>query len=98
MLQARSIGVDHVQLEVAAIALVLVGRKDNLLAVRCEGGGEARATEIGDLFGVLAFAVGHPQLHLHRRGEVVIQQVAVILDLLRRVGMVGAPHDLLGIA
>ena len=48
--------------------------EQDLLAIGRERGRKARAAEIGDLLGVLAIAIGHPQLHLHRSGEVFFEQ------------------------
>src|SRR5579883_475200 len=98
LFQAGTVSVDQIQFEAAAVAIVLVGGKKDFLAIRGESGGEAGAAEIGDLFDVFAVGIGDVELHLHRRGEVLRQQRAILLQALRRSGVIGSPNKLLAVA
>src|ERR1039458_10351539 len=86
------------KLEVAAVAIVLVGAEQDLLAVGGESGGEAGAAEIRDGVGVRAIGIADHQLHFHGRGEVVGQQRLVSLHQLGGLGIIGAPDQLGAVA
>ena len=78
----------------AAVAIVPVGRKNDPPAVRGELRSEAGAAEIRDPFGVAAVGVRHENLHPHRSGQVLRQEVLVLPYVLLAGGMMGAPHHL----
>src|SRR6185369_9993323 len=94
LLESGAVGVNQEQIEETRIALILVRRKQDLAVVGRKRRREARAAEICDLFGARAVGIGDKQLHLHGRGQIFFQQLAILGGLLCGIWMIGAPHHL----
>src|SRR6185437_17158947 len=98
LLDPCSVRIDEKNVEVAEFGVgVVVGREDNLAAVRGPGWSEAGATQMGDLALVGAVCVHRPQVHLVRTYETLGEQRLVVGEVFRIGWMECAIDDLFSI-
>src|SRR5664279_5359086 len=83
-----SIGIDDVEIEVAAaLGIGLVGGEDDSLAVGMEERREVGSAVVGHLLLVLSIGIHHPDFEIARTNESLPQQLFVVGDLRRSLGM-----------
>lgn len=93
-LQARTVDIDHVQVEGEAALGLKVGAEDDFLPAGVEERAPVGLTQIGHLSHIGAVGICHIDFHVGRLHQTLSEEAFVLGYFRRSLGSAGPPHDL----